>query len=173
MVIICSLPKQQFSDLEVRYNGIFFFLSVFRTRIRSYKSYGEFVTDYLSIIMLISGMCEHLLSCRTTTLMLKLINQNSNRGFFPWPNSVRFIKGHPIFSSSWCALVVVDFFSQVNLLLSEMKQRCIATLLLKSCAVGNSIYFSPAVLFIVFSSLRNHLDVSCMCYFSFRFCLLG
>lgn len=80
-----SLQKQQFSDLKVRCNGFFFFLSVFRTRIRSYKSYGEFVTDYLSIIMLISGMYEHLLTCSTAALMLedhvsKLINQNSDTG---------------------------------------------------------------------------------------------
>lgn len=69
---------QLISALKVRCHGGFFVLSVFRTRIRSSKSYGGFVTDYLSITVLTSGRCEYLLAQLLCTS--KPIKLNSNPG---------------------------------------------------------------------------------------------
>lgn len=80
----------------------FFVLSVFRTRIRSSKSYGGFVTDYLSITVLTSGRCEHLLAQLLCTS--KPINLNSNPGVLFLAKFSEIYKNTSYFMQQWLCI---------------------------------------------------------------------
>lgn len=143
--------------LKVRCNRNGFFPpSVFRTRIRSSKSCGEFVTDYLSIITRISGTWEHpwsaaqLLWCCSAAFR-SWVTTTRTQGFLSGPNSVRFVEGHPVLASGWCVLVVVDWFSQVNWLQWRWMS---GTLLLRVVPLATAPGLSPAVLFVEFPDLE-------------------
>lgn len=77
----------------------FFVLSAFRTRIRSSKSCGGFVTDYLSITELTSGRCGHLsaqLLCPSEPVKL-----NWNPAVLPLAKFNEIYKNISYFTQQW------------------------------------------------------------------------